>query len=79
MSSIMSARGRQVVREAVANAIKRLVRSGTETVPALADRLGKTKATIQRWADGDGYPAYTAAVLIAPQVGIDPMTGRPVS
>lgn len=75
MSPELSARARHVVREAVARAIRARVRRG-ETVAAEAARYGVTTATIERWVRGDGYPSFTAAVRIAPLVGIDRETGR---
>lgn len=75
MSATLSARGRQVVREAVARAIRARVRGGV-TVADEAARYGVTTATVERWVSGDGYPSFTAARRIAPLVGVDPETGK---
>lgn len=75
---MLSARGRHVVRDAVARAIRTRVRAGA-TIAAEAARYGVTTATVARWVAGDGYPSFTAAVRIAPLVGVDPETGRAAS
>lgn len=76
MSALLSAHGKQSVREAVAKAVRRLVRGNAAKRAELAGRLGVTVCTVARWADGLGFPSYTMAVRIAPMVGIDPATGR---
>lgn len=66
--------GREKVREAVALAIRRLVRGGSTPVQ-LAARFGVSPITIERWAT-DTHPPYTRASHLAPSLGIDPVTGR---
>lgn len=73
-----SARERHAVRVAVAKAIRARVRA-TASAADEACRYGVTPATVARWASGDGYPSYTAAVRIAPLVGVDAATGRVLS
>lgn len=76
--AVLSARGRQIVCAAVAGAVRRLRRSGIGE-SELADRFGVTAGTIRRWTLGEGFPSFTQAVRLAPLVGIDAETGRPVS
>ena len=70
----LSARGRHVIRVAVARAVRDLSRCG-ETTAALAERFGLTPQAVARWIRGDGYPAFTIAQRLAPLVGVDPETG----
>lgn len=75
MNTVLTARGRQRLREAVARAIRDRIRAGVDEA-AEAKRHGVTVKTIRRWVDGDGFPSFTAAVRIAPSVGVDPDTGE---
>lgn len=71
----LSARGRQVIRESTARAVREAIRGGEDAV-ALAGRLHVTRATIARWQSGRFYPSFTVAQRIAPLLGVDPETGQ---
>lgn len=73
--TVLSARGRQVIRESVARAVKAVVRAGAR-VEDLATKYDLSAGTVRRWVEGDGYPSFTVARRIAPLVGVDPETGR---
>lgn len=75
--ALLSANGRHRVRRSVARVVKARHRAG-DTLPALADLLGVSVATVKRWIDGDGYPTFTKASDVAPRLGLDPESGKPV-
>ena len=76
--NVLSPRGRYELRSAVARAVRERVRAGA-SVHDEAVRYGVTAATVARWVAGLGHPSYTAAVRLAPIVGIDVSTARTVS